>query len=237
MQLEIIKNGYLECDKGFITLGKDMGKKINIPVFCFLIKHPKGNVLIDTGIAKDYSETWGKRLDFFKPTIEKDIVSYLRDIKIDYVVNTHLHVDHCGNNSSFKDAVFVIQKDEYKAASNPKPYQKMSYPDKLNKDLNFRFIDGDLDLFSDDAIKIIKTPGHSQGHQSVLLKLQDKNILIAGDACYTKENLKHNILPGILWNPDNVIESYNLIRDVSIDNKAEIIFGHEESLPEQVQPS
>lgn len=228
MRVEIIKNGYLECNKGFITLGKDMDKMIRIPVFCFLVSHPKGNVLIDTGIAKDYNKTWGKRLEFFKPAIEKDIADCLKSLKIGYVINTHLHIDHCGNNDCFKDAVFIVQKEEYEAALNPKIYQKLAYPDKLNKRLNFKFIDGNLDLFGDDKIKIIKTPGHSQGHQSVLLKLKDNDMIIAGDACYTEENLKYGILPGILWNPDKVIESYDLIRDIA-KNKTRIIFGHGES--------
>ena len=57
MELEIIKNGYLECDKGFVTLGRDMGKMIKIPVFVFLVKHDKGNILIDTGFSKNFKET------------------------------------------------------------------------------------------------------------------------------------------------------------------------------------
>ena len=73
MEFEVIKHGYLECDKGFITFGRDMGKIVRIPVYCFLVRHPKGNVLIDTGFSSDFEKTWNNRLSFFKPSIEKDV--------------------------------------------------------------------------------------------------------------------------------------------------------------------
>ena len=224
MELEIIKNGYLECDKGFVTLGRDMGKMIKIPVFVFLVKHDKGNILIDTGFSKNFKETWGKRLKYYRPLLEKDIVQHLKNVKIDYIINTHLHIDHSENNQEFKNAEVIVQKPELAFAKNPKLYQKLAYPDKI-EDLNYRIIDNNLDLFDDGTIKIIKTPGHTPGHQSILLNINNKPIFIAGDACYSEENLKYFCLPGILWNPDKILESYELIKNLK-DTK--IIYGHEE---------
>ena len=227
MKFTIIKNGYLECDKGFVTLGRDMEKKIKIPVYCFFVEHPKGNVLIDTGFSSDFEKTWGRRLKYYKPILENDIVKFLkkRNIKIDFIINTHLHIDHCENNPCFKNAQIIVQKKEFGAACNPKPYQILAYPDKIDKNLNYMFIDGDFDLFGDGAIKIIKTEGHTEGHQSVLLNVDGENIFIAGDACYSSENLKYNCLPGILWNPDKIMECYEMIRNLK---NTKIIFGHEE---------
>ena len=118
-----------------------------------------------------------------------------------------------------------MQKREFEAACNPKPYQLLAYPGKIEKNLNYRIIDGDLDLFNDGAIKIVQTFGHTEGHQSVLLEANKAQIFIAGDACYTSENLKYNCLPGILWNPDKIMEQYEMIR--SLQNTL-VIFGHEE---------
>lgn len=225
MELKIIKNGCLECDKGFVTLGRDMGKIIRIPVYCFLVRHPKGNVLIDTGFSSDFSKTWGKRLRFYRPILETDVVDCLKNVKIDFIINTHLHIDHCENNPRFKDAAIIVQKREYESALNPKIYQKFAYPDKLDKNLKYRLIGGSLDLFNDKSIKIIPTYGHTEGHQSVLLNNDGKKTFIAGDACYTSENLKYNCLPGILWNPDRVIKCYGRIRSLK---NTRVIFGHEE---------
>lgn len=227
MEFQIIKNGYLECDKGFVTLGRGMGKIIKIPVYCFIVKHPKGNVLIDTGFSSNFNKTWGKRLKFYKPSLEKDIVEYVneKNIKINFIINTHLHIDHCENNSYFKDAEIIVQKKEFRAACDPKPYQVLAYPDKIGKSLNYRFIDSSLDLFNDKFIRIVQTPGHTEGHQSVLLNIKGENIFIAGDACYTSENLNRNCLPGILWNPDKIMECYEMIRNLK---DAKIIFGHQE---------
>jgi len=224
MEFEIIKNGYLECDKGFVTLGRDMGKMIKIPVYCFLVKHNKGNVLIDTGFSSRFKETWGTRLKYYYPILKQDIVEYLKNTKINYIINTHLHIDHSENNPFFKDAEIIVQKPELEFAKNPKPYQKLAYPDKI-QDLNYKIINKDFDLFDDKTIQIIRTPGHTPGHQSVLLKTNEKNIFIAGDACYSSENLKYYCLPGILWNPDKIMENYDLIRDLK---GTEVIYGHEE---------
>ena len=227
MKFTIMKNGYLECDKGFVTLGRDMGKKIKIPVYCFLVQHGKGNVLIDTGFSSDFRNTWGRRLKYYNPVLEKDVIKFLneKNVKINFIINTLLHIDHCENNSCFKSAEIIVQKKEFDVACSPKPYQILAYPDKIDKNLNYRFIDGDLDLFGDGTIKIIKTEGHTQGHQSVLLNVNGENIFIAGDSCYSSENLKYNCLPGILWNPDKIMECYETIRNLK---NTKIIFGHEE---------
>jgi len=224
MDFEIIKNGYLECDKGFVTLGRDMGKIIKIPVYCFLVKHDKGNVLIDTGFSTNFERTWNKRLKYYKPILEEDIVAYLKAIQIDFIINTHLHIDHCENNPFFKNAEIIVQKQELEFARDPKPYQKLAYPDKI-EDLNYKIINNNLDLFKDKTIKIIKTPGHTPGHQSILLNINKKDIFIAGDACYSSENLKYSCLPGILWNPDKIMECYDMIRTLK---QTKIIYGHEE---------
>ena len=222
----IIRNGFMECDKGFVTLGRDMGKKIKIPVMCFLVKHKKGNVLIDTGMPPDLEKTWGKRLRYFNPEIKNDVANYLKNTKINYIINTHLHLDHCGNNGNFKNAEIIVQKEEYSSAKNPAPYQKYAYCDDFNEKLNYRIIRGNLDLFGDGTIKIIKTSGHTKGHQSVLLNVDGRKIFIAGDACYTSENLKYNLLPAILWNPDKIIKCYKMMRELE---NTQIIFGHEEN--------
>ena len=227
MEFNIIKNGYLECDKGFVTLGRDMGKIIRIPVYCFLVNHPKGNVIVDTGFSSNFENTWGKRLRFYRPILEKDAVEYVKEknVDVDFIINTHLHIDHCENNDSFKDAEIIVQKSEFESACSPKPYQILAYPDKISRELDYRLIDGDLDLFGDETVRIIKTPGHTEGHQSVLLNIGKENIFIAGDACYSSENLKYNCLPGILWNPDKIMECYEMIRNLE---NTRIIFGHEE---------
>lgn len=227
MEFKAIKIGYLECAKGLVTLGRDMDKTIKIPVHCFLVKHPKGNVLIDTGFSPNFQTTWGRRLKFYKPVLEKDVADYIKneDIEINFIINTHLHIDHCENNGCFGNAKIVVQRKEFDSACNPKPYQILAYPDKIDGSLNYWLIDGDLDLFGDSTMKIIQTPGHTEGHQSVLLNVEGEKIFIAGDACYTSENLKYNCLPGILWNPDKIMECYEMIRSLE---DSMIIFGHEE---------
>ena len=224
MDFKAIKNGYLECDKGFVTFGRGMGKIVRIPVYCFLVRHEKGNVLIDTGFCADYKNTWGKRLKFFRPILENDIAQ-LKENNIDYIINTHLHIDHCENNAMFKSAQIIVQQKEIETARNPPLYQKLAYQDKLDETPNYFLINGGMDLFDDGKINIVETFGHTPGHQSVLLDFDGKSIFIAGDACYNSENLEHNCLSGIVWNPDKIMECYGMMRNLK---NTQIIFGHEE---------
>lgn len=232
--MKIIKNGYLECDNGFISSGLNFGVKIRIPVFCYLVKHPKGTVLIDTGFSKHFEKTWGKRLKWFEPILERDVVEALKNEKITHIINTHLHIDHAENNFCFPGAEIIVQKEEYEDAKNPPVYDVLGYEDSLNEELKYRIIEGKLDLFGDGSIIIIPTPGHTKGHQSVFVKEADKTYYIAGDACYSSFNLQKNILPGIYWNAEEVIKQYDFIRSLS---DTIILYGHDESNRDHFPPS
>jgi len=232
IRLYIFNTGSIRLEKGFITAGKDMSEMLEIPVPVFLITHPKGNVLFDTGT--------------FVPKIKKgqDIVSQLDKLgysvdDIDIVINSHLHLDHAGNNECFPNAKFIIQKDELRAAYWPEIFQKSTYfRADFDHPLDYFQIDGEYDVFDDGIIKCIPSPGHTQGHQSLLLTLKNSGrILLPADAVYTRENMDLPVLPGIVWDPTLTMNNIMKMRDME-EKGVKIIFGHdkEEFLSYKIAP-
>lgn len=187
-----------------------------VPIPAFLVQHPTaGEILIDTGlhpsIATSPEENLGRAgLPLFKPEMDsgQDLPSQLRARGIDptairLVILTHLHVDHASAVSEFPNATFLVTTREWAAANTgPLPLLKGYRRSQFDYAFDFRTVDFDtdevssystfgrtLDLFGDGSIRLVFTPGHSSGHQSVLLRLADREMLVAGDAIFLLEQL------------------------------------------------
>ncbi|NLG95279.1 MAG: N-acyl homoserine lactonase family protein [Acetomicrobium flavidum] len=234
--------GSVAMDKSYLTAGRGIGQIVTVPVPCFLIEHPKGLILFDTGMSKELIDNpdpvkrIGPIIRMSTPIMKKgeDIVSQLdklgikpKDIK--YVVNSHLHFDHAGNNADFPDSTFIVQKTEIRIAYWPEVYQKFAYlRADFDHPLNYQTIEGDVDLFGDGTIQLWLTAGHSQGHQSMVVKLQNSGyFILTGDSCYMKENIDELVLPGIVWSPDEAIRSLMKMREARDKLNATVILGHD----------
>jgi glyoxylase-like metal-dependent hydrolase (beta-lactamase superfamily II) len=226
-----------------------MGTRIAVPVPVFLITHPKGNILCDTGmhkqIASDPVGRWGAaKVKNLTPDVKPDenVVSQLEKLgfkagDIRYVINTHLHLDHSGCNQFFKGSVFLVQKEELKTAFWPEVFQRGSYyRADFDHPLKYEELEGDYDVYGDGAIKIIRSPGHTQGHQSIRVNLNhDGSYVLTGDSCYLMENIEEEVLPGIVWNPEQAITSIRKLRYLRDKEGANIITGHDPVLWDQVK--
>jgi len=243
-RLYLFNVGSIKLAKGFITAGRDMDVPLTVPVPAYLITHPKGNVLFDTGMSRELIDDntatgrWGPVADVFVPTINKgqDIVSQLNKLgfspnDIAIVINSHLHLDHAGDNEHFPKAKFIVQRDEIRAAYWPEIFQRAAYfRSDFDHPLNYTEIDGEYDVFGDGIIKCIPSPGHTQGHQSLLVTLSNSGqILLPADAIYTRENMDLPVLPGIVWDPTLAMKSILKMRDME-EKGVMILFGHDPEL-------
>jgi len=149
------------------------------PVHGFVVTHPHGAVLVDTGVGgPDYLlRDWR--------VVNRAVADALADVDmtpadIDLVVNTHLHFDHCGQNAVFKHAPFYVQRAELSRARTESP-ELTGWFDFMNA--RFELLDGDAEVLP--GLRVIATPGHTVGHQSVLVESADglSDVLI-GDAAY-----------------------------------------------------
>jgi N-acyl homoserine lactone hydrolase len=237
MELFILPLGGCCCNYEVIAPGVADGKRIHIPVPACLIRLDDGKlVLVDTGMnrvhIKDPDYTWrGSPLaDLLVPDMRREDSLLFRlaqlDIapqEVDYVINTHLHFDHAGNNDLLKDATFFVQREHYEFALNTPevfPHQYWNLPH-----LSYELVDGPSQLFP--GLEVIPTPGHAPAHQSVLLRLPETgNIVICGDAVYCQENYDHDAWGGQA-DPETARVSALMLRDRAAQEKAQMIYGHD----------
>ena len=211
-----------------------------IPIPAFLIRHPKaGNILVDTGlhpsIASDPRENLG-RLGAWasQPELEAgmDVPARLRGSGISpsairLVLLTHLHLDHASAIADFPDSTFIVSAAEWKdATSGVLPIFRAYRRQQYDYAFDFRTVDFDdervssystfgrtLDLFGDGSVRLASTPGHTTGHMSVIVRLGDRDMVIAGDALPREEQLEQEAdLPGRMQDEHNYRRSLQEIR-------------------------
>jgi len=159
-----------------------LGPASAIPVHGFVIKHPKaGAILVDTGVG------WGndQLLREWK-VVNREMADAMAehdlspaDVKI--VINSHLHFDHCGQNAVFKHAPFYIQRSELKRA------REDGFTNQWFDFAGARFelVDGDAEIA--EGVRVVATPGHTVGHQSVIVDMPEGDAVMIGDAAYTAD--------------------------------------------------
>ncbi len=154
----------------------------DIPVHGFVIKHPKaGAILVDTGVG------WPTELVSEWQVVNRHAADALAehdlspaDVRI--VINSHLHFDHCGQNAVFKHAPFYVQRAELDRARREKtaPSEWFDFAGA-----RFELVDGDAQIA--EGVRVVATPGHTVGHQSVIVDTPDGGAVMIGDAAYTSE--------------------------------------------------
>ncbi len=154
-------------------------------VYGYLIKHPDGAIVVDSGIGSGNSFIE----DSYKPTlhsINEALVPHgvdLRDVAA--LVNSHLHFDHCGNNKLFVGVPTYVQRSEVEAARQPQ-YTVSNWFDFPGAQL--RLVDGELEIVA--GVRLIPTLGHTPGHQSVLVEAQEERVLICAQAAYSAQEYR-----------------------------------------------
>ena len=244
MRLYVFTSGSLG---GFAKAALQIGGQGNIdwaPVGFYVIKHPRGNVIFDTGnndeTIKNPDGWWGPLAKGFglKMTANDAMDAQLTKIglktsDIKYVVLGHMHLDHAGNMSRFPNATFVIQNDELKAAFWPDPgYAAYYIPGDFQeaKKYNIIRLDGDLDLFGDKSVEIRRAPGHTPGSQFAVVRLpKTGTVVLTSDVVYFKESLEKNLIPPIpgTWSPMGMYEGYQKVRMVRDGEGAQVFFAHD----------
>jgi N-acyl homoserine lactone hydrolase len=143
----------------------------------YLVRHPNGLLLFDTGIGEADPETEARY-----PTTRRPLPAVLRAAGVDledvqWVMNCHLHVDHCGGNRMFPGRPIITQRVELAAAHQPDytVTELVDFPGATYEQL-----DGEAELFSE--VWVLPTPGHTDGHQSLVVRCADGTVVLAGQA-------------------------------------------------------
>ncbi|WHH59037.1 N-acyl homoserine lactonase family protein [Petroclostridium sp. X23] len=228
-----LKMGDLVVDKSSLTYSKDLGKQVTIPIWAAAIENGDCKIIVDTGI---HSQEWvNENITICMQADDETMIGALKKgvdwlpEDVDIVINTHLHYDHCGNNHLFKNAQFILQEEEWKNAFHSLPTQKQFYLRELYdcravNYFNWKFVTGEVEVAP--GVKVFTTPGHTSGHQSVLVNTEEGVLCISADVANLVENINDNVPPNILNSTEQWFSSLDEIRQ-----KAQLILpGHEPAI-------
>ena len=229
--------GWLEGDFGRLMEGGE--GRIRLPIPAYLIEHPNGTALFDTGMHPDCQRDprgrLGDRLvdlfDFdYHPgdEIEARLAALDRDAaKIDLVINSHFHFDHCGGNAQIPNATLLVQRREWDAGMDPDRAARSGFdPRDFDLGHKVRLVDGEHDVFGDGSVVCLPTHGHTPGHQSLKLKLPGGDVVLAADSCYFCSTLRERRLPRFAH--DHAEMHRTLDRLAALERAgARIYFGHD----------
>ena len=194
----------------------------DVAVFAYLIAHSDGLILVDTGVGEgnELIDTLYRPDHHGLPESIARAGHRIDDVSM--IINSHLHFDHCGNNRLFPGVPIVVQRREYEAAHQP----YFTDPDWVDfPGATIEQIEGDRQVAN--GVRIIATPGHTPGHQSVVVDSHDERIVICAQASYTPADFSAR-----QTGPDNtptedegtVRRSINLLHDLDPDR---VSFSHD----------
>src|SRR5947209_5855143 len=222
----------------FDPFDAEAGTKVYNPYFMYVIEHPQGTVLFDCGAHPELGTHPESRLgeaaaDFdMRLTANDRLESCLDRIgmtprDIDLVIQSHLHFDHAGGLGWLTHAPILVQREELTFARNPPVYQELIYVQAdFSMDLDWQELDGDHDVFGDGRLVAISTPGHTKGHQSLLVRLEGQTVFLLADAAYLIEKMRSRSIPGILWSPDAIVASWDRIEEIERSDHARLVTTH-----------
>lgn len=151
-----------------------------VPILAYYIAHPDGGILFDAGVAPLDAETEAYYRPHRIPLLEalEAVDRALADVRV--VVPCHLHFDHVGNMSQLVGRPVVVQRLEHEAAKEPRyTIEGLAEDDTIAWEL----IDGEEELM--EGVRILPTPGHTIGHQSLIVRAEEGSMVLAGQALDT----------------------------------------------------
>jgi N-acyl homoserine lactone hydrolase len=223
---------------GFLAGAKG---RLRVPVPSFLIDHPRGKVLFDSGLhpdaGRDPQGHLGRVARYF--TVElapgEDVAGRLAALQIDvaeisHLVTSHLHFDHTGGNGALPNATVIVQRAEWEAGHDAEGVRANFYdPRNYDTGQDVLLVRGEHDVFGDGRVVCIPTHGHTPGHQSLRVRLDGGDVVLTADACYLRRTLEELRLPAVIHDRDAMLASLHRLRALR-DAGARLVYGHDPEL-------
>jgi glyoxylase-like metal-dependent hydrolase (beta-lactamase superfamily II) len=234
----------LANDESVWTPGENVGRSIAFSSTCWLIQRGNEWLLWDTGVPQSTlndPKGWSTLPKLIVYHLDKSITDQLAGIglkpdDISYVAMSHTHGDHIGNVNLFPNSTILMQRAEYTWISSPDgPNNNVNQLKALARKLlgtpkNLKLLEGDTDVFGDGSVTLVSTPGHTPGHQSLLVHLRNSGfIILSGDVVHLKENFEKNTVPSLNTDKAASIASMARIRRMMATYKAKLFINHDKA--------
>jgi glyoxylase-like metal-dependent hydrolase (beta-lactamase superfamily II) len=203
------------------------GLKVQVVYSCYLIKHGDDYMVWDAGFAK------GAGPQAPKESIPEQLAKLeLKPDSIKYVGISHYHGDHVGQVDSFPKSTLLIGKADWEALTDPAKATPMASPATFTPWIKggskVEPVTGDKDVFDDGTVVMLNTPGHTPGHHSLLVKLQEKGyVLLTGDLAHFQENYDTNGVPTFNTDHTHTLGSLDRFKKIAANLKATVIIQHD----------
>src|ERR1700730_6270990 len=240
----------LANDESVWTPGESVGRNIEFSSTCWLIKHGSEWLLWDTGVpeaALNDPRGWSTIPKLIVYHLDRSLSDQLAEIAlkpgdIGRVAISHTHGDHIGNMALFPNATILMQRAEYNWIHSPDgPNDNVNQLMALARQLlgepkHVELLDGDTDVFGDGSVTLVATPGHTPGHQSLLVHLRNSGfIMLSGDVVHLQENFEKNVVPSLNTDKTASVASMARVRQLIATYHARLFINHDKRQTDQLK--
>jgi glyoxylase-like metal-dependent hydrolase (beta-lactamase superfamily II) len=216
---------------------------------CYLIRHPKGDLVWDTGVPQAIADMPGGAAPG-GVVVTRKLTDQLKQLDltpadIEYVSVSHSHFDHIGNAGLFASSTWIVDPDErayaFRPAARSNAQQFAAYSALENAKTVLIEGDASHDVFGDGSVKIIQTPGHTPGHTVLLVRLKDAGpVLLTGDMWHIAESRPSRRVPRFNVDKAQTLKSMDTVEALAKETKARVVLEHVpedfDALPKFPQP-
>ena len=230
-KLYVLDCGHMSAaDQSRWSPGVNVGVPIELSDNCYLIHHPQGWFLWDTGLPDALAATPEGTTQRQRRTPRETAENARRRSSTSSASSlptsramaiSHTHPDHIGNVELFPQVMLYVQKAEYEwPGADGAPRFNPNHPVTL--------LEGDRDVFGDGSVVIISTPGHTPGHQSLLVRLpKTGTVVLSGDAVHFKANWDNRRVPPFNTDKDKTLASMQRIADILAKENGQLWINHD----------
>ena len=209
---------------------------------CYLIRHDDGILFWDGGLPRSVvgsepsESTEGPVMRYDRWIIDQLADMGIEPADITYAAYSHLHFDHSGAANELVENTVLMQQAEWKNAfGEGQEFVDSSLYEGL-KQARLKLIDGDYDVFGDGSVRLIYTPGHTPGHQSLLVMLDNTGpVVLSGDLYHTQANRTLRRVPTFNYNAEQTLESMDKLDSVLAETGATLWIEHDKALADTLK--